>query len=190
MVSNRPTRQTGGVVTGPGGSANAVNGYYTQAAVNATGQLPANCAVRQRARPSMCHWVCAQDQIAVRRYPKTTRTTPAVHLDSSAARLPHHLTCHDEICASAPPTLPCLYCAGNPDLYFGSTTSSAVDPWWLVDMGVAMPLAAVEITAVEGSGALVGYELRVTNDTVATGAEGQLLVAAGGQGCGTLRCCG
>ncbi len=86
--------------------------------------------------------------------------------------------------------LPCLYCAGNPDLYFGSATSSAVDPWWLVDLGVAVPLAAVEITAVEGTGALVGYELRVTNDTVATGAEGQLLVAAGGQGCGKVWCCG
>ncbi len=46
MVSNRPTRQTGGVVTGTGGSANAVNGYYTQAAVNATGQLPAELIVR------------------------------------------------------------------------------------------------------------------------------------------------
>lgn len=37
MVSGRPTNQAGGVVTGAGGSSNAVNGYYSQDAVIAAG---------------------------------------------------------------------------------------------------------------------------------------------------------
>ncbi len=37
VVSGRPTNQAGGVISGAGGSSNAVNGYYSLEAVNASG---------------------------------------------------------------------------------------------------------------------------------------------------------
>lgn len=104
----RPTNQAGGVVTGPGGSSNAVNGYYSQLAVTAA------------------------------------------------------LT------------------AGASGLYYGTATPIASAPWWSVDMGMALTPTAVDIAVPStATTALTGYELRLSNFIVVTGAEGVVFMDAG-----------
>ncbi|KXZ48250.1 hypothetical protein GPECTOR_29g3 [Gonium pectorale] len=113
IVSGRPTGQSGGQLVGAGGSANAVNGYYSAAAA---------------------------EQAA-------------------------------------------------PGRMFGSATAPSPAPWWVVDLGVVLPLTAVEITSMEpessagvvpggGSALLVGYELRLSNSSMERGDEGVLAVPA------------
>lgn len=87
----RTTSQAGSVTSGPGGSANAVNGLYIQAAVDAA--------------------VAAADAAAV-----------TAGLNNSSSN-------------------------GGAGLYFGSATTVVSGPWWAVDLGAAMPLAFVEVTA-------------------------------------------
>jgi hypothetical protein len=114
VVSGRPTSQTGSVMTGPGGSANAVNGL-----------------------------------------------TPQQVNDSAASAYGQQ--------------------------YYGSSTAAATSPWWAVDLGVALPLTAVQITAVTADGAgsaatgtaLRGYELRMSNTSASRGVEGVVVVSAG-----------
>ncbi|KAG2494222.1 hypothetical protein HYH03_007578 [Edaphochlamys debaryana] len=119
VAALRPTNQSGGAGTGPGGSANAVNGYYSAAAV-----------------------------------------TAAVG-------------------------------AGLGDsLLYGSATPAVASPWWLVDLGAALPLAWIEITAhpnPDDGLDLVGFEISICNFTVIKGDEGVVLygnqtLAAGATG--------
>ncbi|GLI64829.1 hypothetical protein VaNZ11_008133 [Volvox africanus] len=118
VVSGRPTSQTGGVVVGPGGSSNAVNGLN----------------------------------------PRQANETNSLNGSPMAMS------------------------------YYGSRTSSDPSPWWAVDLGVALPLTAVQITAVPedggsggGSGAMAlqGYEIRLSNTSAQTGTEGLVAVGAG-----------
>ncbi len=91
--AQRPTNQSGGVTSGPGGSANAVNGYFSQSAVDAT------------------------------------------NADANATA------------------------AADPFFYFGSASSAAAGPWWVVDLGAALPLAFVEVTAAPATSDGLGLQV-------------------------------
>ena len=106
VSTNRPTRQAGGLVFGAGGSANAVNGYYSAAAVEAAQK------------------------------------------------------------------------SGETWLSFGTSSASQADPWWCVDLGAALPLYGIEITAhpspSDGQD-IAGLEVRLANVSVSTGGEGDVM---------------
>eukprot|EP00198_Chlamydomonas_reinhardtii_P002279 XP_001691615.1 predicted protein [Chlamydomonas reinhardtii] len=117
VALNKPTNQSGGVVTGIGGSNNAVNGYYDSASV-----------------------------------------------------------------AAAP-------VAGRV-VAFGSATAAVAAPYWSVDLGSAVPLVWVEVTAhptaADGQG-LLSFDIVLSNATLVTGSEGVtvltgLSLAAGATG--------